>query len=226
MTCKCHKPKWQDYETPPNTVCIYCADKHLTLANVLYDELDPMKNRPAILGELECARRHLGSGYPDVAAELSTILSAYMAGDPFDRDALDRLMDSVLSIESSTSGGEDRHIGTYDIPYMRQDKPGAPFICELALSMVARLLDETGYEKANRHLIVGFLTMAQLCAAKWNMEYAKVIRDIRHDYQVSGKMKNPGALDDILIMVSKDVAEHVQEYIEKYGKDFKWFLDI
>ena len=226
MSCKCHKPVWKDYETPPNTICIYCADKHLSLAQMLYDELAPMKNRIGVLGELECALKHLGSGYPDMADALRAMLSGYMTGIPIDQTGLVKLMDGISAIGQASSNGEDRHTGMSELPYMRQDKPGAPFICELSLAFAVRLLDEAGYEKANRHMGVGALTMAQLCAAKWNMEYMKAIRNFRHDYQVGRTFRHGDGLDEFVNKVSNDVVEHIQEYVGLYGKDFSWFLNI
>lgn len=235
MACSCRKHKKEDVTQPrtvniphvikPGESCMFCAEKHVSVAYavMLAERIRPY-TRQAIIGELECARRHTFLEYGSECATITAALRAFVLR----RDDAGEILTEAQKVLNQTvtriEAGEDTAGSQLYVPQDGLTYEAHPLIGELFFCSAFRLAFECGYESVNRSMIVGDLSLAQVHLYRYNYNFAERIRDIRHRVQRSEFTSL--AKDWVILAQNMDVAitPNIDKITEKYGSDLSWYL--
>lgn len=215
------------HEILPGASCIFCAEKHVSIAhNIAVTAGIYPGSRQMIIGELELARRHT---FVEYASQNASIRDA-------ERQALLRNDTELLSWLTAASesvseramlvenGNDTSSPATYKLNTQHPDHIH-PLIGEMYFCAAWRLAFECGYERPNRQMIIGDLSMAQVHLYKFSYEIAEKLRDIRHKVQRSEQK----LISDDWIVVAQNldvlITPKITDIKAEYGEDLAWYLE-
>lgn len=162
------------YKTMPDEPCLVCAEKHVSAS---YAEARTTARTMNVIGDLELARRHLLSGYPDLAVETAEALFSAVCATSGWRDLIGRLAER-LSVAEDKAGAA---IGSGDATLFDDNNM---LVGIVRLAAAYRLAAELGYMQLNRVMITGDLVYAAEQLAATDVELSVMLRELRHRVQL------------------------------------------
>lgn len=213
----------------PGESCAFCAEKHISTAyvNTVNHNIVPQR-RQLIIGELECARRHLFIDYNDQAKLVSDALAAVLLRKPDDeiRQLIATACTAVTDLATKIDNGEDNSTTLLYNSFTKAPADINPLIGELHFCTAWRSAMEIGYESINRSTVIGDLTMAQVHLHEFNRVAAVTLRNIRHLVQ---RYEYEEAIKEwMLLAYNMDVyiTPDISNIKDTYGEDLSWYLSL
>lgn len=170
------------HEVLPGESCIFCAEKHTSVA---YTLLLSGGDISAVIGELELARRHTSVEYKDISSALAEAEYAVCTRDT--EKAIQLIRELLPNIES-TAMSTDPDISQRQVPLYANTKhidTCNVLIGEVHLCAAYRLAFEVGYMVPNRQMIIGDLALAREHLARYDYGLNTQLRELRHRVQTT-----------------------------------------
>lgn len=237
MPCSCGKadaaaktPQFGTDTKPPHSIlpeqsCIFCCEKHFAIAEALRSRFGcRMGFRLAILGELDCARRHARLEYRAIADAIAAIeqelvVSSTPPGALFEQAAV------LIAAEIARHPGGVDDTGTHDAA-KRTDSMAThnPLAGVVLFACAWRLATEAGYEGINRTHVIGDLAEAQIHLLAADSKLAENMRTFRHDIQ-SGNTVTKDAWFAAALALDHAMRLDWRETVAETGTDLAWLLN-
>ena len=170
------------HEVLPGESCIFCAEKHTSVA---YTLLLSGGDISAVIGELELARRHTSVEYKDISSALAEAEHAVCTRDT---EKAIQLIRAMLPDLESTAMSTDPDISQRQVPLYANTKhidTCNVLIGEVHLCAAYRLAFEVGYMVPNRQMIIGDLALAREHLARYDYGLNTQLRELRHRVQTT-----------------------------------------
>jgi len=213
-------PESIPHEVLPGESCIFCAEKH---ASVAYTELQAGASLSIIIGELELARRHTAAEFKNISDRIARVeLRAALRDTGLHGDLL-----SALEAITEVADGEDPSIRTEGDSYefnSGQEPAANPFIGEIHLCAAYRLAFEVGYMIPNRYMILGDLAMATEHLIRFDYQAGSRMRELRHRVQTTKASDLNIYWPYVVSNITKNITKNIDEYREDYAKPLAKYL--
>lgn len=218
---RAYVPMALPHEVLPGESCIFCAQKHLSVA---YTEAVAGSSLPVIAGELELARRHTLAEYKDIALDIASLEYDWLTRTAVNFGRFSELLSAVDRRASETPETKDRVIDP-DVMSVVVN-PHNPMIGELRLYSAYRLAFEVGYMMSNKAMIIGDLVFAREGLVKYDPMIQDMLRDLRHRIQNLRGSDISSEWPAVCGRVDKFISAHLPEYLGTYADGLRTFLKL
>ena len=161
----------------PGESCVFCAAKHLSIA---YEMACTCARSPHLmLGELECARRHLIAEYPELASAAGEIMCVLLEEGTWAASLkVEPVLRQVFKVAEDTDP-ESREARQAAMP----ESVYNPLVGLVHLCCAYRLAREIGYAMPNKAMVTGSLARAGENLNRTIGGMVEDIRNVRHKVQ-------------------------------------------
>lgn len=210
------------HEVRPGESCIFCAEKHLSLAHT---RLCTTSALYPVIGELELARRHTLLEYADAS---KSIAEAEFLACIRDRRGLvaelPHALELVRNIVETTD--PERHVGksmdTAKVPSVVVN----PFVGEIHMHAAHRLAFEVGYMLENRAMIIGDLALAREYLVRFDHNLDAMTRELRHRVQTMRAADLNGDWQSACEAAARLVEKNLKDFKQRYSDGLRTYLGL
>jgi len=209
----------------PGESCIFCAEKHVSLAYAAYMQSMQIG---MVIGELELARRHTLAEFRNIAGDIARLEKASMLREQTRVSALfTPLLETVAAEALSHDPADITDSKKMSVSYESIQEPVMnPFLGEMHFCAAWRLAFEVGYMLPNRSMIIGDLALAREHLVRFNYDANNMLRDFRHRVQTRRAADLNTSWPQFASGLDYFIRSHMQEFSAEHANALDTYLGI